>query len=145
MAKINPFALNRPEDRFETKTFTDDLNPGVELTLALRGSPEAPFISALNEKAQKYIRDYIDGRNGGPPGVLPLVKGRPICPTAEVCRAAAYIEGMQSDQDDAERYTFVELLALSVTMPSAFMEAFVWASELAEPAAMPSQEADGNP
>src|SRR5579872_5292339 len=95
MPKVDPFALKRPISVPKTKTFTDPANPGVELTLTICPGTEFGAQLANMERAQKYIQDYIKGRDGGPPAPLPPVDGKEIALNESLCSVIAFLESIE--------------------------------------------------
>lgn len=130
--QFNPFSLNRPDVLIETKTFTDKVNPEAELTLTLRAENDAAVDFQEREKSQEYIRDFVVGRDDGPPAPLPPVGGRAVKVTRTLCGVVATLESMQVPGEEEEPFSFSEWCALSVVMPSAFREIDDWAADLRE-------------
>jgi len=132
MAKVNPFGLKRPEHRRETRTFTDPDQPGVELTFTLRTLDGAEMMIAT-EEAQGQIETWVTGNRDRPASQFPFVDGQPVQMTEGLCTACQFLAAMQCPDDPHERYSFNELVALSVTAPMAWSRIGEWMQALLHP------------
>jgi|SRR6185312_13268115 len=125
MAKINFNAMKRPEPETETRTFTDDLQPGAELVvtfLSRADFPEGLDIQALSEE---WIARFAA------PSSLPLAAadGSAIKVSPKLCQVIATIQVLS--QGDLEgRYTFEEWVIASACMPTAFEGVVTFAEEI---------------
>ena len=132
MAKVNPFKLPRPKREPVTKSFTDAEQPGAEVTLTLRRLDAAELIVAA-EAAQAQIETWITGGDLRPASQFPFVDGKPVPLTAKLCLSVTVLEHMQCPADAGERYSFNELVALTVTMPNAWQEIYRFMEEVGSP------------
>jgi hypothetical protein len=135
MPRLDTTKLVRPAPRIETRTFTDQMQPGMEWTLTVRVLRETPFQVDLESRAAEYITDYVTGRNGGPKAEVPKIidvdgNARGVTLNVEVCKAIAIIENMQVPDDGDEPYNFLDLVKIAVTMRDAFLEAAAWSAGL---------------
>jgi len=129
MPKANIYALKRPYSVVtETKTFTDPLQPGVEITLTLRGLTPAETFAAL-DFGQSMMSEYC-GRDGKPPErALPAIDGKIPVPSSSMCLLLSNICYAQAG-DVEDRYTFEELVGIAETMPNAFALIQRWSESL---------------
>lgn len=143
MPKPNPYSLKRPGDVEETQTFMDPAHPGVEFPVALCARSESSFEDEIAEKAAEFITDFIRGRNGGPPAVLPAVGGRPVRLTKRLCVDIAGLMVMEAEaqsraqarQETAEEpYDLAQWVTLSATAPTAFSQMRDFAAKLLDQA-----------
>lgn len=128
--KINPWSLKRPERPQETRSFTDPLQPGVEVALTLRPL-DAPGWAVAMERADELITLYVTGDpdEGIEPSLYPAPNGEPLKLARRVCRNVAALHLMQAGPKD-EQYTESELIALMASMPTAWTEILTWSAEL---------------
>jgi hypothetical protein len=95
LARSNPCQLKRPGAVEEYREFTDPFQPGEVFGVALRAVPDSSLDYQMSEKAQRYITDYVTGRNGGPPAPLPPVDGKRVVMTEQLCLLIAGLEVME--------------------------------------------------
>lgn len=132
MAKVNPWALRRPERRIETRTFTDPVQPGQEITLTLRALDPCERTFA-HERADYYTELYVTGRDGQEPNMYPAPDGTPIKLSSRMCYNICFVEQMQVAEDPQDRYTFDELLGISLTLPNAWDQIMIWVAGFLNP------------
>ncbi len=119
MAKIDPYTLRRKPRVQIDRTFTDPVNPDVEVTLCLRRLSAMEHISAIDtsqEMVRKYVTGYgIPGRPGYiEPELLPAVDGQPVFISESTAQVAAFLYRAQT-VPDSERYSFEELVSFMVS------------------------------
>lgn len=129
MAKANIYALKRPYSSVtETKTFTDPLQPGVEITLTLRGLTPAETFAAL-DFGQSMMAEYCS-QDGNPPArTLPAIDGKIPVPSSTLCLVAAKICYSQAGLEE-DRYTFEEIIGIAEAMPNSFGQIQTWLDSL---------------
>lgn len=136
MIKINPFNLSRPVETAETKSFVDPLHPEAPLELTLRTLDSAETCHAMEVGETEAVRFLGAPEVGVIPERAPLfIDGKAIQISRMLCRNVAIIEAMQVAKDENERYTFDQLLGITVTLPSAWREVVAWSNKIgkAEP------------
>jgi hypothetical protein len=135
-ALVDPFTLPRPELITETRTFTDDSAPGVEIEVTLQSSGDFTLPMAVNTTAREYIRTY------GAKNAIPImVGGRKVDVTDELCYFVALLTALETEPSSFEFWA-----ATSVTMRYAMAEIAVWAEALInrEPQPAAAVAADGS-
>ena len=113
-AKVNLLVLRRPDLPSRTLTLVDEAQPGVELTIRLRALGVAESLS-LREAIRVFAETYQERP------VL-LASGDIVPITEEVAQVACTIAAMQVVEEEEERYTVEEIVALFALMPTAAME-----------------------
>ena len=158
MPRFNPYNLTRAEPVVDTREFSDPAQPGADFTLTLRAVSEAPFMLKVQAKGAEYVETYVLGRIKRQPkkaGELPLrdppapvytrsEKGRTLIELdAQTCQGIAILDMMQVPQEGDAPYSFDEWAAMSVLMPTAFLEAANWAADMMT-GSLGSEEAQGD-
>lgn len=129
MSKLNPFTMQRPKPVSETRTFTDPLQPGADLTLTLMARADIGELLRVQALTDQYSKEYADAMS------VPLqVGGQDIEITPGLCAVIATIQALEQPTD-GQRYSFEEWAALSVVMPTAMGEVIVWTRDLMREAA----------
>lgn len=119
MPKVNLNGLPGPAYRTLTKTYTDPLAPGVELTLTLRalvdeqGHPDNFRVALALERAEAFEKKFAETGFPFPDGAVPV--------SEPLAQALAYLEVRQQGAPE-ECYTIEELVGLPRSMPSAWQE-----------------------
>lgn len=130
--KINPFSLTRPPMIVEEKQFEDPGQPGQLLTLKLKQLDNAEQAHAL-ELGESIALEFLgsDQDEELKPTRSPLfVDGTVIKGSRFLYRNVAVIWAMQVVDNEDDRYTTDQLLALSVTMPIAWRQVIAWSNTL---------------
>jgi len=153
MPDFDPYQLDRPAPRTETRTFTDPAHPAVALTLTVSISDEAPSKMRVYKRIADNQTEYIDGRID-PEAVIPA-SGLPIrfAPAVvrfrkpgqesvialedRTCRFISVLQMLEvrtaDDNGVVPPEKSVEYwAAVAVTLPTAFLDAGMWASTLLE-------------
>lgn len=135
MAKVDPFKLKRPAKRRETRSFTDPMQPGEEIVLTLQ-SLDAAELAVASEEAKEQIETWVTGNRDRPASQFPFVDRLPVQMTETLCTACSILFRMQAPEDPADRYSWNDLVALSVTMPTAWGRVMEWMQEILAPKAV---------
>lgn len=130
MAKLDPSSLKRPDVVRETKTFTDPMQPGKSFDLTFEACADFGLETSVAAKAREFTRDYVTGRNGGPPAPLMPVGKRDVLIDADICARIATFMVMEKPPEGDEPWDFNQWRVLSATMPSAFADIAEWCDEL---------------
>jgi hypothetical protein len=138
MPKLDIRTLPLPETVRETKTFTDPLQPGAELTLTLELTPDYSQVIRARAHADKRAKERGEG------AVVP-VAGRAIQPISELCRAIGLIESVECPADPKDRYSFEEWVGISYLMPNAFADIVAWSNTLLDKAFSGQKDLMGGP
>jgi hypothetical protein len=138
MPKFNPKTLPEVQLPRVSRTFTDPLQPGVEVEIAFRAMDPLQAVDATNE-AQKMVRTFVTGLPAtakeparapclypAPVGDRDLKLNETIC--FSVCNMAGMSAAAADDPQDA--YTADEFLAFLVTMPNAMDAMMAFANEV---------------
>ena len=164
MPDFDPYQLDRPEPRTETRTFTDPSHPAVSLTLTISVSDEAPSKMRVYKRIADNQTEYIDGKVDT--DAIPLESGLlPRFPPAIVRFRKPGQESVIALEDRTCRFISVlQMLevreakdggapppeksveywaAVAVTLPTAFLDAGMWASTLLD--GVPSEETAPDP
>lgn len=126
MAKLNPFSMARPKREPKTFTFTDPSQPDNPLTMRLKAIGPSAGLAAYDIQ-QELVAKWIEGEVP-----FPAIGGEACEVTRSLCQAAAAIYVMQCPEDPSDRYSPEEIIALSFTMESAFMQLNDAATKLAQ-------------
>lgn len=125
MPKHNTKSFQRVERRVESRTFTDALQPGVEITLTLV-EPDLATISWSESQGEAYADEWV---RGAPYQVaVALNEMEMVNLTDDLCKALAMVEILQQPGEDA--YSVEELIDIMRGMPGAWMEINAWAAEV---------------
>jgi hypothetical protein len=132
MAKVNPFGLKRPPRKPETREFTDPDQPGEVFTFTLRKLDGAETM-VTTEESQEQIETWVTGSRDRPASQFPFVDGQEVKVTEALCLACQMLWAMQCPVDKNERYTFMDLVAMSVTAPTAWSRIGEWMQSILSP------------
>lgn len=119
MARVNPFSLPRAKHEPKAQTFTDPLFPDSPVSLTLRFLNTPASYKAL-ERAQELIRQYLTGDGDEMPIPFPAVDGESPEVTEKLLIDMACIEYAQCPPSEHDRYSVEDLVAFSMTMPTAY-------------------------
>lgn len=139
MPKINTATLPRPAAIIETRIFTDDRVPGAELTVTLKASAEFGDMLDVTDLGERLVHNYA--QNTSPPVSLGKKK---IKITPALCMAIATIMTMQQGGPD-ECYEAEDWFRISVAMPAAMSQIYLWASDLLKRTSTVEKDDDGKP
>lgn len=129
--KINPYNLTRPVPSTETKTFIDPLHPDQPLELTLKNLDSAETVYAMEVGEAQALQFMGSEESGLAPTRAPIfIDGRPVRISRSLCRNIAIIEAMQTLEGDDQRYSFDQLLGISVTMPTAWRGVIAWSNAI---------------
>ena len=166
MPDFDPYQLDRPAPRTETRTFTDPAHPAVALTLTVSVSDEAPSKMRVYKRIADNQAEYIEGRldpdaplvPGGLPGRFAPAVVRFRKPGQEsvialedrTCRFISVLQMLEvreaNENGTAPPEKSVEYwAAVAVTLPTAFLDAGMWASTLLDGPPAEEQAADPTP
>ncbi len=129
MPKPNPYGLQRPNSVTETREFVDPSHPNEPITLTLKAVGDYGFLDEIANLGSEFLKDFIQGRNGGPPAPLPPVQGQDVILTARMCGEIAALIKMEQ-AEEGESWDIGQWRALSATAPSAFQNIVEWSQEL---------------
>lgn len=157
MPDFDPYQLSRPAGKTETRTFTDPAHPDKPLTLTLHMVNEAPTRLTAYARIQENQETYVDGKlrpsTGQPdevPGRFPPTRvlfrkageSSEIALNASTCRLISVLQSLEVRGEEGGAVRPMASVdywaAVSVTIPSAFLEAGLWASRMLE--GMPDEE-----
>lgn len=119
--RVNPWKLKRPARPMESKDFTDPDQPGVTLTLTFQRATVAQLTDAA-QNGENYTEEWAGKDIPAPDGGEPAQVGPALCQTI------ALLEALDA-QPEAERYSFLDWIGISLTMPAAFMEVGNWSQK----------------
>lgn len=128
MPKVDPFSLKRPIPLSATRTFRDSAQPGIELTLGLRAL-DAPERTFAMEVAEDMAERYLGSRNRPAAMAFPAIDGRAVLMSRTLCASAATLVAMQTNPGP-EAYTFEDFVAISATMPEAWLAILTFSQEI---------------
>ena len=118
-AKINPFTLTRPMSKSVEKEYTDPTQPDVVIKLKLKSLDVAEII-ACSEIVDVYVARYMGDGETVPTTLFPLVGGQKVALSKLLLQQAVMLASMQDRTENY--YTVEDFVALSVTMPNAWVE-----------------------
>lgn len=139
---FDPFAFEVPEFEVHHKEFTDPLQPGQTLILSLHRAGTIERARGASE-LQRMMRLYITGSDELPPGPFPTVGGAVVPVSTELFAEACGIAEMQAPPEKSKQprlWSPEHLVAISITMPSAWEAVLRFANELNRP----GRRAEGN-
>jgi hypothetical protein len=110
MAKINAYALPRPERPVVVRTFSKD---GEPFTLAIRAADESDKMVAM-ERQEHLVRLYVTGDGDREPACFPDPE---IRPSRLLIQSGCLIREMQAPEDPRDVYDEMELIHLSCKRP----------------------------
>lgn len=130
MAKMDFFALPRPVQPIETKTFVeprfkDDRTKDVTLTLQTLDTVE---LARVQEVAEETFRKYEgDPENHIEPEASFYAVGDSV-PTLNrtICLQAAFLFLMQQPEEKEDKYSIEEFIAMSIVLPSVWKQISQW-------------------
>ncbi len=130
--RVSPFNMPRPSRPVRMKVLTDPRWPKAKLPFYLRAT-DAADSHLVVEVAKRKIAQYINGKDGKGKDKedFPPVGGLPVTLTETFCFTVAGIAVMQvKGNPNLAPYTFNELVALSLTMPSLWEDLIAFAEEV---------------
>ena|ERR1051326_428459 len=123
--------LPTPDAEEETRTFTDPSRPEYPVTITLRRVThiERAAIRARSAELEAEWCDQRDesGRVTEEADLFPLPDGTAVKLNPDFCYSAAMAEGMQAGPEE-DRYSFIELIGLSLKLPAAYQQMSEWAA-----------------
>ena len=131
MSKVNFFALTRPEMPQEgPRTFREPRykeNKALDVTLTLQALDNIQQ-TEVSVKAREMLAKYVgDPENGiDPTDEMQPLEGYCFELNEEICMKAMRLCLMQRPDKASSRYTFEELIAMSVTMPVVWEQVMTW-------------------
>lgn len=153
MPDFDPYQLDRPAPRTETRTFVDPAHPSMPLSLTLSASDEAPSKMRVYRRIADNQAEFVDGRldpdapapAGGVPRRLPPTPVRFRKPGQEsvitleerTCRFISILQMLEvreaGESGNVPPEKSVEYwAAVAAVVPAAFIEAGLWANEMLE-------------
>lgn len=163
MPNPNFFTLSRPTQIVRTRSFTDTAQPGQTVTLSFKEMDALDGHAAL-DIVQEYVKRYVTGDEvaGTPPADFPAIGGRPVVLSHALCDNVGNLVAMQSETTEAgganlDKLRFEDFVALSVTMPNAWIAILRFVKEIQDekksaqtdagisPPALPSDGTDDTP
>jgi hypothetical protein len=122
MAKLNVFALPRPQRPTQTVTFETPQGP---ISLTLR-APDVADMARAAEAAARLVEDFITGSE-----VRAAAEFPDEIPVSEsLFQSVALVAAMQTATEPSERYTEIEWVMIATRLPAAWAEVQRVAQEL---------------
>lgn len=134
MAKINPWALTRPQPAAVTRTFRDPALPGAEFVLTAHPLDGCEVTLAM-EQGEAYVAEWVGTPQQPARNQFPLGDGR-VRMSGALCRVAALLEYEQQNAqgeplDPENYYSFSDLIGIAFNARGAWVEMATWAQQLA--------------
>jgi hypothetical protein len=104
-----------PREEMPADTFTFQEGNGAGITLELRALEPHESLASGGE-AKKLIKRYCTGSDGKGKDLedFPPVGGRPVKVSQELFFTAATLAAMQTEEDESNRFSVLEMAGLSV-------------------------------
>jgi hypothetical protein len=127
---VNPWALKRPQARTETKTFTDPLQPGVELRLTFRELLDAGLRLQASQTGDELCADYLALDGQPPKRLFASPDGQPVELNAALLNNIGAFMVMQVPEAGQLPMTLADWLGWAVMCPNLFIAVVRWMGTL---------------
>lgn len=134
MKKVNVHAWQRPAVSTFKKVFVQPGHEDEPLEIEIRRLDQADRHMVWDigdELATAYVGDPANGVAPSMPSIM--VGGRPVVMSKALCANIATLTYAQVGDNEEEKYTFEQFVAMMVTAEDAFLEILRWSNEVNRP------------